>query len=162
MEWENYSMSELTNQALATIKDANHKKLLLSGVQILASLDPDHAAKRNGQGFDATDTHLGHSLARIDDAEKLTALQVVQCNNLCKKYFKQLPTEYWDLDEMQLDAGNSSSVVVCESESKSVAPITSPPLPVPAPLVPSLTLTDEQSHALELIRTWLEDLRPER
>src|SRR5580658_4164492 len=99
MEWENYSMSELTNQALATIKDANHKKLLLSGVQILASLDPDHAAKRNGQGFDATDTHLGHSLARIDDAEKLTALQVVQCNNLCKKYFKQLPTEYWDLDE---------------------------------------------------------------
>lgn len=58
------------------------------GLQLLAGMDPDRAAAKNGVGFNAFDGQLGHSLAQ---SPKLSARQAALGARLVRKYKGQLP-----------------------------------------------------------------------
>jgi hypothetical protein len=58
-------------------------------LRVLAGSDDDHAVERNDVGFNSTDTHFGHSLAKqlesgLSDKQWELAIQ------LCKKYHRQV------------------------------------------------------------------------
>lgn len=63
-------------------------------LRLLAGLDDDHALKRNGEGYNQADTHIGHSLA---DRFSLTPKQAALGLKLARKYRRQLPAEIIDL-----------------------------------------------------------------
>lgn len=59
-------------------------------MQILASMDTDHARELNGYGFNKADCFIGHSLA---NRGSLSPKQAVLAAKLANKYRRQLPAE---------------------------------------------------------------------
>lgn len=78
------SLTITTEQAQAALK----------GLNILAEMDDDAAADKNGVGFSKADVIIGHSLA---SQRLLTPKQAVISIRLCKKYHRQLPDEIMEI-----------------------------------------------------------------
>jgi SWI/SNF-related matrix-associated actin-dependent regulator 1 of chromatin subfamily A len=63
-------------------------------LRMLAGMDTDHAAEKNGVGYNKADVRIGHSLA---ERTSLTTRQAALGQKLCRKYHRQLPDDLLEI-----------------------------------------------------------------
>lgn len=116
----------------------------------------DFAMQDDAVGFSASHACRGHELAAKD---KLTDPEIIEGADICSHYSRQLGEELHGAIKGMLFIELSEGLVLTDlatNESKNVVYIEDlPPPPLAEPL--GITLTEEQSQAVNMIDDWMKD-----